>query len=160
VEALYLAKLAVIMDIFEALRQSHSVQRELSDMLSNSQCSLSELADAFKTFKQELEAHETAEERYFYVPLLMDDNGTDLTRHALSEHHKIDELLHTVEQTDQSTVEWLDHIQALIAEVLHHLSEEEHRFFQMAGKILTPQQKLDLADQYLKEFKRQKEKRA
>jgi len=36
--------------------------------------------------------------------------------------------------------------------VTHHLEEEEHRFFQMAGKIFTAQQKQALAEQYNKEI--------
>lgn len=146
------------MNIFEALRESHEVQRELGAQLLKTQGASEERTEIFKKYKVELTAHETAEERYFYVPLLMDDNGVDLTRHALAEHHEIDELIEAVEQSDQSTSSWLVNAKKLVEEVHHHLSEEEHRFFQMSGKILTDQQKEDLASKYLKEFELQKEK--
>lgn len=148
------------MNIFEALRQSHEVQRELGAQLLKTQGASDERSQIFKAFKVELAAHETAEERYFYVPLLMDDNGIDLTRHALAEHHEIDELVEAVEQSDQSTSSWLVNAKKLVEEVHHHLLEEERRFFQMAGKILTDKQKEDLAGQYLKEFEAQKKKEA
>ncbi|XID74565.1 hemerythrin domain-containing protein [Alkanindiges sp. WGS2144] len=148
------------MNIFEALRQSHDVQRKLGAQLLQTHGASAERDEIFKQFKIELEAHETAEERYFYIPLLMDDNGVDLTRHALSEHHKIDEYLEEVEQADQTTSAWMAAAKKLVDQVHHHLSEEEHRFFQMSGKILTDKQKEQLAVQYFEEFERQKEKQA
>jgi non-homologous end joining protein Ku len=40
----------------------------------------------------------------------------------------------------------------LAEKVEHHLKEEEHRFFQMAGKLLTDQQKTALARAYQDEY--------
>ena len=144
------------MNIFEALRQSHDVQRELGEELLKTKGASAERDEIFKQYKIELTAHETAEERYFYIPLLMDDNGLDLTRHAIAEHHEIDELIEEVEQADQTTSAWMAAAKRLVDQVKHHLSEEEQRFFQMAGKILTDQQKQKLAKQYLDEFELQK----
>lgn len=50
-----------------------------------------------------------------------------------------------------SAVFGLTILQSLKHKVTHHL-EEEHRFFQMAGKIFTAQQKQTLAEQYNKEI--------
>lgn len=148
------------MNIFEALRQSHDTQREIGTQLIQTKGASEQRTELFKQYKLELSAHETAEERYFYVPLLMDDNGVDLTRHALAEHHKIDELIEQLEETEQHSPTWLVYAKKLVEEVHHHLEEEEQRFFQMAGKILTDKQKENLAKKYLKEFKQQKEKLA
>lgn len=153
-------KKVLAMNIFEALRQSHDVQRQLGAQLLQTQGASAERDEIFKKYKIELVAHETAEERYFYVPLLMDDNGVDLTRHALSEHHQIDEYIEELEQADQTTSSWMATAKKLVEQVHHHLSEEEHRFFQMSGKILSEQQKQQLAKQYFEEFERQKEKHA
>ncbi|RYZ96241.1 MAG: hemerythrin domain-containing protein, partial [Moraxellaceae bacterium] len=71
------------MNIFEALRQSHDIQRELGAQLLKTSGVSDERDELLKQYKIELQAHEIAEERYFYVPLLMDDNGVDLTRHAI-----------------------------------------------------------------------------
>jgi hypothetical protein len=38
----------------------------------------------------------------------------------------------------------------------HQLREEETKFFQMSGKILTEAQKIKLATHYLKDFERMK----
>ncbi|MFW2154028.1 hemerythrin domain-containing protein, partial [Acinetobacter gyllenbergii] len=40
--------------------------------------------------------------------------------------------------------------------VHHHLKEEEHKFFQQAGKILDDKQKEKLGQQYLKEYAKYK----
>ena len=146
------------MNIFEALRISHDVQRDLGAQLLKTKGASSERDQIFKQYKLELQAHETAEERYFYIPLLMDDNGVDLTRHAMSEHHEIDEYIEALEQADQNTSAWMAAAKKLVDQVHHHLSEEEHRFFQMSGKILSDSQKQQLAKQYLDEFELQKQK--
>lgn len=148
------------MNIFEALRQSHETQRELGAKLLKTEGASEERDELLKQYKIELAAHEIAEERHFYVPLLMDDNGIDLTRHAIAEHHKIDEYIEDLEEADQTTSSWLAIAKKLVEQVHHHLSEEEHRFFQMSGKILNDKQKEQLAKDYLAEFERQKEKHA
>jgi hypothetical protein len=148
------------MNIFEALRQSHDIQRELGAQLLKTSGVSDERDELLKQYKIELQAHEIAEERYFYVPLLMDDNGVDLTRHAIGEHHEIDELVEDLDAADQSTSSWMSAAKKLVEEVHHHLGEEEHRFFQMSGKILTDSQKIQMAKQYLDEYQRQKEKLA
>lgn len=146
--------------IYDALRESHDVQRQLAAALVQTQGASDERAQIFQQLKLELAAHATAEERYFYVPLMMEDAGIDLSRHALAEHHELDELVETLEDTEMSSPAWLVHAKKLADEVHHHLKEEEHKFFQMSGKILTEQQKATLAPQYLKDFAQQKQRLA
>ena len=47
----------------------------------------------FKNLKVELEAHAAAEEHFLYSPMMMEDAGLSVSRHALSEHHKMEELM-------------------------------------------------------------------
>ena len=140
------------MTIFEALRQSHEVQRDLADKLLQTSGDLAERRDIFEQFKTELLAHETAEERHFYVPLMQDDLGVDLSRHAIAEHHEMDEMVEELESMEFSSPAWLRLAKKLCETVEHHLEEEEHKFFQMAGKLLDDGQKEQLAKAYLKEF--------
>lgn len=146
--------------IYDALRESHDLQRQLSAALVQTQGASDERMQIFQQLKHELAAHATAEERYFYIPLMMEDAGIDLSRHALAEHHELDELVETLEQTEMSSPAWLVHAKKLADEVHHHLKEEEHKFFQMSGKILTEQQKQQLAPQYLKDLAAQKQRLA
>lgn len=144
------------MNIFEALRASHEIQRELSEKLIKTSGNTEERRELFELLKNELFAHAVGEDRYFYIPLMMTDSGLNITRHALSEHHEIDELLEQLTETDMSNHGWLAIAKKLSEKVHHHLQEEEHGFFQQAGKILEDEQKESLAKQYLVEYNKYK----
>ncbi|KAB0500435.1 MULTISPECIES: hemerythrin domain-containing protein [Pseudomonas] len=143
------------MNIFEALRESHDRQRRYADALIQTSGDTPERVEAYKRLKSELQAHATAEERHFYMPLMEFDNGVDLSRHAISEHHEMDEMMEALDATEMSSPSWLATAKKLSEKVHHHLKEEEQKFFQMAGKLLDDQQKETLAGQYQKEYKAQ-----
>ena len=144
------------MNIFEALRQSHEKQRELSEKLIKTSGDTKERRELFVLLKNELFAHSVGEDRYLYIPLMMTDSGLNITRHALAEHHEIDELLEQLTDMEFSNTGWLAIAKKLSETVHHHLHEEEHGFFQQAGKILEDKQKESLAKQYLAEYKKYK----
>lgn len=141
------------MNIFEALRESHDRQRQYVDAVLLTSGDTPERKTAYKQLKEELYAHETAEERFFYIPLMAFDNGVDLSRHAIAEHHEMDELLEKLDATEMSSSAWLTTARALGEKVLHHLEEEEQKFFQMAGKLLSDNQKQNLAKKYNEEYR-------
>ncbi|VVQ30725.1 hypothetical protein PS943_01985 [Pseudomonas fluorescens] len=143
------------MNIFEALRESHDRQRTYADALIQTSGDTPERVEAYKQLKSEVQAHETAEERYFYIPLMEFDNGVDLSRHAIAEHHEMDEMMEELDETEMSSPAWLANAKKLAEKVNHHLEEEEQKFFQMAGKLLDDKQKETLAGQYEKEYKAQ-----
>ncbi|WP_415768269.1 hemerythrin domain-containing protein [Pseudomonas sp. LB3P38] len=143
------------MNIFEALRESHDRQRTYADALIQTSGDTPERVEAYKQLKSELQAHETAEERHFYIPLMEFDNGVDLSRHAISEHHEMDEMMEELDETEMSSPAWLAVAKKLAEKVNHHLEEEEQKFFQMAGKLLDDKQKETLAGQYEREYKAQ-----
>lgn len=144
------------MNIFEALRESHEQQRCLAEKLIQTSGQSDERKQIFKLLKDELYAHSVAEDRYLYIPLMFNDVGLDITRHALAEHHEMDELVEQLEQTDMSNPGWLATAKQLSEKVHHHLKEEEHKFFQQAGKILSDQEKEQLGRKYLKEYQKYK----
>ena len=146
------------MNIFEALRESHARQRDLAERLVQTHGASVERAELFACLKNELFAQGVAEDRFFYIPLMMTDAGLGITRHALSEHHEIDELLEQLQALEMSQPSWLMIAKKLSEKVHHHLQEEEHGFFQQAGKILDDQQKEVLAQQYLKEYQAYQQK--
>ena len=49
---------------------------------------------------------------------------------------------------------WVERAKKLSHEVHHHLREEEQRFFQVSGKILSEAQKLALATKYRRDLVR------
>lgn len=140
------------MNIFEALRISHETQRALSARLLASPPDGPERHRIFLEFKRELLAHETAEERCFYVPLFDHDATVNAARHAIAEHHEMDEMVEELEQQELNAPGWMAGAKKLCEKVLHHLEEEETKFFQEAGKALGEAQKLSLAKDYEAEF--------
>ena len=140
------------MNIFEALRVSHETQRALSARLLASSPDGPERHGIFLELKRELLAHETAEERCFYVPLFEHDSTVNSSRHAIAEHHEMDEMVEDLEGGEVTGSAWMAGAKKLCEKVLHHLEEEETKFFQLAGKVLTEAQKLSLAKDYEGEF--------
>lgn len=140
------------MNIFQALLVSHREQRELYARLLASKPASEEQQHVFQELKAELAAHETAEERCFYVPLFQCDQSVDLSRHAIAEHHVMDEMVEHLEQVDPHAAEWQECCRKLCEKIEHHLDEEEQKFFPQAGQVLTEQQKLQLAKDYEAEF--------
>lgn len=142
------------MNIFEALRASHERQRELCEKLIRTHGDTEDRHTLFDKLKTELSAHAIAEDRYFYIPLMFNDTGLNITRHALAEHHEIDELIEQLEETEFSNTGWLAIAKKLSETVHHHLEEEEHGFFQQAGKILDEKEKISLAKKYQAEYEK------
>jgi hypothetical protein len=140
------------MNIFEALRASHQTQRELCARLLASLGDEARRQQIFVELKRELAAHETAEERCFYVPLFEHDVTVDEARHGIAEHHEMDEMVESLEKMEPGSAQWRDCVGQLCKKIEHHLDEEEHKFFQEAGKVLTQAQKTALAKEYEAEF--------
>jgi len=140
--------------IYDALRESHAVQRSLSRRLVRARRDEHWRRQLQDQLRIELAAHAAAEERFLYAVILMDDAGLDASRHALHEHHEIDELVEALFRADPLGEPWQEHAKALSHEVHHHLREEETKFFQVSGKILTATQKTRLAARYRKDYAR------
>jgi hypothetical protein len=136
--------------LFEALRASHDLQRRLCRSMLR--VKPGEREAVFLQLKIELEAHAAAEERFLYVPLLMTNAGLSSSRHALAEHHTIEELCEELSVPDKSTAAWLDTARRLSHKVHHHLREEERKFFPLAGKLIADSDKAMLGKRYLKDL--------
>ncbi|MBZ9630200.1 hemerythrin domain-containing protein [Salegentibacter sp. LM13S] len=142
------------MNIFEALRQEHEIQRHLVAKLVETQGDTEERKKIFEQLKHELKIHADAEERHFYIPLIKKDLTQEKARHSVAEHHEMDELIEQLEDTEMDASNWLKIAKELEHKVIHHLDEEEQEVFQMAGKALTDNQKTSLAEDYNKEIKK------
>jgi Hemerythrin HHE cation binding domain len=140
--------------IFDAIRESHDLQRDLSHKLTVSRSDMAARQLIFLQLKVELMAHAAAEERYLYVPLLMENGGLDASRHALHEHHEIDELLDELSVRSKKQPGWIATARKLSFKVRHHLKEEESKFFQVAGRLLSATKKKQLAAKYTSEIVR------
>lgn len=140
--------------IYDALRESHARQRSLCRKLLRSKPHTERRTAIFTALRIELAAHAAAEERYLYVPLLMDDGGLSVSRHALHEHHQMDEMVEDLQVLDHSGSAWMAGARKLSYKVHHHLREEEKKFFQVSGKLLGEALKLRLAKAYRRDYAR------
>lgn len=140
------------MNIFEALRLSHDTQRALATQILETQGDSPDRRRLYTQLKHELAAHAAAEERCFYSPLIDHDQSMAQARHGMAEHHEMDELVDELNQMDFSSPGWLAHFKKLHHKVFHHLEDEEHAIFQLAGKVLSTSQKNSLAKDYEEEF--------
>jgi hypothetical protein len=140
--------------IFDAIRESHDLQRDLCRKLTASRGDPTLRETLFLQLKVELMSHAAAEERYLYVPLLMEDGGLDASRHALHEHHEVDELLEKLSVRNKTQAGWIATAKTLSYKVRHHLKEEESKFFQVAGRLLSATRKKQLAGRYRREIVR------
>ncbi|HAD98757.1 MAG TPA: hemerythrin [Cryomorphaceae bacterium] len=138
------------MNIFESLREDHQKQRTLVDILVKTHGDSEGRDEIFQKLKHELQIHADAEERYFYKPLIDSDLTQEKARHSIAEHHEMDELIEELENTDYSSPHWVAVAKKLHERVHHHLDEEEHEVFQMAGKALNETQKTTLGQNYRK----------
>jgi hemerythrin-like domain-containing protein len=140
------------MNIFEALRVSHQTQRELYARLLADIGDREERDRVFQELKHELVAHETSEERCFYVPLFEHDSTVDAARHAISEHHQMDEMVEDLESMDSGSAAWREGVKKLCDKIEHHLTEEEQKFFPQARRVLPDGQREELGKRYEAEF--------
>lgn len=143
--------------IYDELHESHEKQRSLCRGLVRSRPG-DHRQTVFTQLRIELAAHAAAEERYLYAVILMEDAGLKSSRHALSEHHEIDEIIEDMQSTELSSNGWLPSARKLSEKVHHHLREEEKKFFQVSGKLLSDTAKVKLGRQYKKDYLRMHKK--
>ena len=141
-------------NIYEALRESHELQRTLCRQLVRIKPDDPRALEVYRALRIELAAHAAAEERFLYAPILLDDLGLKPSRHALSEHHEIDECVEALGKARNQPEVWPERAKKLSHEVHHHLKEEESKFFQLSGKILSERQKSSLAGKYRRDLRR------
>lgn len=125
-------------DIFDALIVKHDVQRDMCKTLQKyvDAKNRDKAKAAFLELEAELKAHAAAEERHLYVPVMEFDEGLELSRHAIAEHHEMDEMMEVLSDGRTSDDRFFATADELIHEVIHHLEEEEKEFFKQAKKLL------------------------
>lgn len=146
------------MNIFESLRADHEIQRSLIRDLLQTTGDSPERRELFARLKTELKAHAAAEEREFYSPLMQADLTQDKSRHGVAEHFQLDCLLDKLDGYRFDAPAWLQTARELCEKIEHHLEEEEHELFQMAGKVLSEAEKSQLATRYRKQMDEQRRK--
>jgi hypothetical protein len=142
------------MDIFDALLKSHDLQRRICASLLAAVGEPKQRDEIFEQLKAELAAHETAEERALYVPMIEHDETVDAARHGISEHHEMDEMVEELAKMEAGSSEWLETLGKLVHRIEHHLKEEEEKFFPQAREVLSRKEQKQLGEPYQEEHDR------
>ncbi len=140
------------LNIFKELRKEHDLQRDIIGKLLKTNGDSEERKELYDELKIQLEEHAKFEERYFYKQLLNSDVMQEKARHSIAEHKELDDFIEKLDETDISSPSWIATAKKLEHRLEHHLDEEEHEFFQLAGKVLTKEQKEELGKKYRKNF--------
>lgn len=130
--------------IFDLIREDHETQRTLMELLLKTSGDSEGRRELFPKFAAELRAHAAAEERSLYSELLDAKLTRDKAGHSVHEHKQMEELLDELEQIEFSSPHWLPKLKELAEQNEHHMTEEEHEVFQIAGRVLSEKQKHDL----------------
>ena len=145
--------------LFEALRADHDEHRALMEKLAATSGDTPDRRGMIATLRAELESHAAAEERCLYAEMMKHPSSTDMARHGVAEHHDIDKLLAELAGRAFDDPHWLTTFRKLQERVEHHLDEEEHGVFQLAGKVMAEDDKTRLAETFRTEKARELERR-
>jgi len=88
---------------------------------------------------QELKTHTQIEEQFFYpaVRSRCGDQGQDLVRESLQEHHEVDKIIAQLERLEPDNPEYDSRFRDLMKDVEHHAGEEEQDLFPLARQCLS-----------------------
>lgn len=136
------------MTIFERLRQDHDVHRRLLSLVVKTHGDSEGRRELFERLRADMDAHAAAEERCFYSRLMEAGLTQEKSRHSVAEHKELDDMLDELADMDFSSPHWLPSFRKFQECALHHMEEEEHEVFQMAGKTLSGLEKQSLVAEF------------
>jgi hypothetical protein len=99
----------------------------------------------FDEFSLEAQSHAAAEEQAFYSAIMAKPELTDMSRHSVSEHKEIEDLIEELATMHFLTDEWSQTFYKLKKRYLHHIEEEEDNVFPAAIKELNSFEKESMA---------------
>lgn len=123
--------------IFGRLVEDHDRHRALLAMLSQTASGSPERDLLFTEFCREVKGHAAAEEQALWSTVLRKPETTEFGRHAVAEHHVLDEMMADLAARSQSTKQWQTRFEGLKEKYLHHIREEEQEQFVESEKHLT-----------------------
>jgi hypothetical protein len=124
--------------IFGRLVEDHDRHRALLAMIAQTTGASAERKALFKEFCDEVQGHAAAEEQALWSTVLRKPETTPFGRHAVAEHHELDEMLEDLVARDMATKAWKSRFDAMHEKYLHHIREEEQEQFVESEKHLTP----------------------
>lgn len=143
-------------DIFARLKEDHEKHRDLLARISEAHDDREERRELFEEFTLEAKAHASAEEQALYSTTMRKPQLTDDTRHSVSEHHEIEEMLNDLAATEMSSSAWLAKFKQLDHDFRHHIDEEEEEHFPEFAKVLTDEDRAHMRQVFERRKKAEK----
>jgi Hemerythrin HHE cation binding domain len=127
-------------DVIEVLEHDH---REVEQMFSELETLRGASADEAKSRRKELTdqvtielvRHSVAEEVLVY-PKVEDKVSAEEAEHARKEHAEAEETLHRLEKLDADSPAFDDELATLMAEIRHHIEDEEGEMFAHMRQVI------------------------
>jgi hemerythrin-like domain-containing protein len=131
-------------DVIEILEHDH---REVEEMFAELESLRGASSDADRERRKtlteqvtiELVRHSVAEEVLVY-PRVEDEVGKDEVEHAREEHAEAEETLARLEKLDADDPGFDDELATLMAEIRHHIEDEEGEMFAHMRKVIDQEQ--------------------
>lgn len=136
------------MNIFEALRKDHETHRTLADLVAKTHGDSEGRAELFARLKSDVLAHAAAEERTLYSLMLGREMTRDKGAHSVKEHQEAEKHFEKLDEMGFDNPNWVRSFEILKHDLIHHMDEEEHGVFQLAGREMNEKEKTDLAREF------------
>jgi len=146
------------MNIYERLKADHDNHRELMRRIVETEGESDERKQLFDKLLQDVESHAAAEEQTLYAELIESSEAQPQTRHSVTEHKQVSDLLTELQDIDMSSPQWLLTFKQLQENLEHHMSEEEQDVFNLSKDVIDDGRADKLAEKFdgRKQIKRQR----
>ena len=144
------------MDIYTLIKTDHDKAKELMRKIKALPDERhEERLKLFYPFMEEVLVHNEAEEETFYVALMEHDKTKNEAQHSKKEHHDAAGVFEDLDDEDIKPAQWREKFDALCADLLHHITNEENRVFADAKEVLSK----DIAERLVGEMSQLKNKK-
>lgn len=134
-------------DMVSLLVQDHREVDALFAKLEDPGLSGEQQAGLVSSVTAELVRHSVAEEQWLYPTVRrVLDGGDDLADHEISEHAEVEETLKQLERAHPDDPGYREVVNKLIADVRHHVEEEEGDLFPRLREATTEAERAELGE--------------
>ncbi|WP_413587486.1 hemerythrin domain-containing protein [Bdellovibrio sp. HCB274] len=139
------------MEIYDLLKEDHEKVKGLLNALLGLRDDDDDTRKRLVAqIRDDLIPHARAEESVFYNSLRSVDSSKDLAMHGYKEHLEAEGLLRLLQVEDKTNMSWRKTAEKLRDALLHHISEEEGRMFEVARNNFSAEEATMMGDAFQK----------
>jgi hemerythrin superfamily protein len=138
--------------VFVTLKEEHAAVNELMTRLARTRADdvgqSERRRELFEKIRTDLLTHASAEETTFYARLKSRPETSSLIDESIGEHQSMEDLIEELTRLGTDSLIFDSRFQELVANVRHHVDEEENRLFPRAKDVLTSEEIEDLDEAF------------